>query len=85
MQSERKYSDGLTALGAGLTVVCLGASLVAPIWAKGIYIVGGISIVGGIVAARFGTKWLREARKQSKWSEQFLCNCYNYDNDVYFA
>jgi len=66
MQSERKYSDGLTALGAGLAVVCLGASLMAPIWAGGIYLVGGISMVGGIVSAFFGTKWLREAKKQSK-------------------
>jgi len=60
MQSERKYSDGLTALGAGLTVVCLGASLLAPPCAGYIY------IVVGIVGAVFGTKWLREARKQAK-------------------
>jgi len=60
MQSERKYSDGITALGAGLTVVCLGASLLAPPWAGYIY------IVVGIVGAVFGTKWLGEARRQAK-------------------
>jgi len=60
MQSERKYSDGLTALGAGLAVVCLGASLIAPTWAGYIY------IVVGIVGAVFGNKWLREAKKQAK-------------------
>ncbi len=60
MQSERKYADGLTALGAGLAVACLGASLVAPTGAGYIY------MVVGIAGAVFGIKWLREARKQPK-------------------
>ena len=47
MKSERKYSDGLTALGAGLTVVYLGASLVAPTWAGYIYI--GVEIAGAVI------------------------------------
>jgi len=61
MQSERKYSDGITALGASLTVICLGASLVAPT-----RVVGIVAIVFGIVGFVFGNKWLKEARKQAK-------------------
>jgi xanthosine utilization system XapX-like protein len=60
MQPERKHSEGLVALGAGLTVVCLGASLIAPAWAGWVY------IVVGIVGAAFGFKWVREASNQAK-------------------
>ena len=60
MKSERKYSDGLVALGAGLTVVCLGVSLIAPAWAGWVYIAVGI---GGAIV---GFKWVREASNQAK-------------------
>lgn len=61
MKSERKYSDGLTALGAGLTVVALGATILTPPgWAAYVY------FAVGIIAAIIGTKWLRESSKEAK-------------------
>lgn len=66
-QSDRKFTEGMTAMVVGLTFVILGATVLnLPRWTVAIF------IPAGILAYILGLRWYRQSYKQSKRSKAEL-------------